>query len=96
MTRSEVEQHIFDTLGKILVDKSVIQEQPDLPVSQLFLDEADFGNFFADLQTEFNINLPSRIKSDLSHLPESPDYSQLTLQELVTLITEKMKNGKSH
>ncbi|WP_341963059.1 hypothetical protein [Pseudomonas sp. RC10] len=96
MDRSEIQQHIFDTLGKILVDKSIIQEQADPMVSELFLDEEDFGNFFEDLQTDFNITLPSRVKSELSHLPENPDYSQLTLQGLVDLILVQMKNRKPH
>ncbi|MFJ5296938.1 hypothetical protein ACIQAL_10465 [Pseudomonas sp. NPDC088368] len=93
MTRSEVEQHIFDTLGKILVDKSVIQEQPAPLMSELFLDDEDFNTFFTDLHTDFDINLPSQIKSDLSHLPDNSDYRQLTLQGLVDLILVKMEDG---
>ncbi|MGH8416819.1 MAG: hypothetical protein ACRER8_05940 [Pseudomonas sp.] len=95
MDRREIQQHIFDTLGKILVDKSVIQEQDDVKVSELFMDEEDFADFFADLQSGFNIALPNDVKSDLSHLPEKPYYNQLTLQGLVDLILVQMKNRKS-
>ncbi|WP_296183357.1 hypothetical protein [Pseudomonas sp. UBA1879] len=95
MDRSEMEQHIFDTLGKILVDKSIIQEKADPLMSELVLEPEDFDDFFAELQSYFGITLPTRIKTDLSHLPDSQDYSQLTLQGLVDVILIEMNNKKS-
>jgi hypothetical protein len=96
MNRTEVKQHVIDTLGKILVDKSLIQEKDDAMLSELVLDEDDFTEFFTSLQTDFNIVLPHRIKSDISHLPEHSAYSQLTLQGLVDLILTQMKGRKNH
>lgn len=95
MDRREIKQHILDTLGKILVDKSVIQDQEDAMLSELFLDEDDFAVFFSHLQSDFDIALPHRIKSELAHLQQSPDYHQLTLQGLVDLILVQMK-GRTH
>ncbi|WP_296255346.1 MULTISPECIES: hypothetical protein [unclassified Pseudomonas] len=96
MDRNEIQQHVIDELGKILVDKSVIQEQDDVMVRELFLDSDDFAVFFADLQSDFDIALPNRIKTDLSHMPDNPDYSQLTLGGLVDLILVQMKTRKHH
>jgi hypothetical protein len=96
MERADVKQHVIDTLGKILVDKSLIQEKDDAMLSELVLDEDDFAEFFASLQSDFNIVLPNRIKSDISHIPEHSSYSQLTLQGLVDLILVQMKNRKHH
>jgi len=96
MNRAEVKQHVIDTIGKILVDKSLIQEKDDAMLSELVLDEDDFDTFFAELQREFDITLPPRIKKDIAHLPEDPTYSQLTLQGLVDLILTQMKGSKNH
>jgi hypothetical protein len=95
MNRTEVKQHVIDTLGKILVDKSLFQEKEDALLSELVLDEQDFSDFFTILQADLKIVLPNRIKSDISHLPEHSAYSQLTLQGLVDLILIQMK-GKKH
>ncbi|MFK3974567.1 hypothetical protein ACI2KS_27980 [Pseudomonas sp. NPDC087358] len=94
MDHSDIKQHVIDALGKILVDKSLIQERDDALLSELVLDEEDFADFFASLQEDFDIVLPQRMKSEISHLPENPDYSQLTLEGLSTLIQEKMKSRK--
>lgn len=91
MDRTEIKQHVIDTLGKILVDKSLIQEKDDALLAELVLDEDDFEEFFKNLQDDFDIVLPSRIKADISHLPEHSSYSQLTLQGLVDLILVRMK-----
>jgi hypothetical protein len=96
MNRAEVKQHVIDTLGKILVDKSLIQQEDDALLSKLVLDEEDFDRFFDELQCEFNITLPPRIKKNIAHLPEDPTYSQLTLQGLVDLILTQMKGSKNH
>lgn len=94
MNPTEVKQHVLDTLGKILVDKSLIQREDDAKLSEFELDEADFNSFFAELQSDFNIVLPHRIKSEISHLWEHPDYRQLTLQGLIDLILKEMKDKK--
>ncbi|WP_110949034.1 hypothetical protein [Pseudomonas bohemica] len=94
MDRKEIQQHVIDELGKILVDKSPFQENEDVMMSNLFLEEEDFSDFFADLQSDFNITLPNRIKTELSHLPDNPDYRQLTLDGLVDLILVQMTSRK--
>ena len=43
MDRHEIQQHVFDTLGIILVDKDPIQD--DALLTQLELDEEDFREF---------------------------------------------------
>jgi len=94
MERTEIKQHVIDALGKILVDKSLIQEKDDALLTELVLDEDDFEEFFKSLQDDFDIVLPSRVKADISHIPEHSTYSQLTLQGLVDLILIQMKDKK--
>lgn len=96
MNHAEVKQHVIDTLGKILVDKSLIQEEDDALLTELVLDEDDYKEFFSTLQTDFNIELPQQIKSDISRLPDHATYHQLTLQGLVDLIFTHMKRKKNH
>jgi hypothetical protein len=96
MTRSEVKQCVINSLGKILVDKSLIQEKDDATLAELVMDEDDFAEFFRSLQTEFDIDLPHRIKADISHPMEHTLYSHLTLQGLVDLILVQMKNRKTN
>lgn len=93
MDRAEINQHVIDTLGKILVDKTLIQEKEDAMLSELVLDEDDFEEFFTELQSDFKIVLPTTVKSDISHLLEKPDYRQLTLQGLVDVILTQMKSA---
>ncbi|MFK3799367.1 MULTISPECIES: hypothetical protein [unclassified Pseudomonas] len=94
MDRREIQQHVFDTLGIILVDKDPIQD--DALLADLELDEEDFAEFFSHLQAEFGIVMPGKVKSQISHLPEHSPYRQLTLQGLVDLILVQMKGRKSH
>ncbi|WP_062380105.1 hypothetical protein [Pseudomonas abietaniphila] len=89
MDRNEVKQHVIDTLGKILVDKSLIQEKDDALLSELELDEQDFQEFFTTLQTDFKIVLPNSVRSDITHFSDSAN-SQLTLQGLIDLIQKAM------
>lgn len=86
MDRSEIEQHVLDALGKILVDKSLIQEKDNAALSELVLDEEDYARLFAELSTDFNIVPTPQTVSDISHLPEHPELSQMTLIELVDKI----------
>ena len=94
MNRREIQQHIFDTLGTILVDKDPIKE--DALLTGLALDTADFGTFFSTLQADFGIVVPSDIKSEISQLTDKSPYQQLTLEGLVDLILVHMKSGKAH
>lgn len=94
MDRREIQQHVFDTLGIILVDKDPIQD--DALLADLELDEEDFAEFFNHLQAEFGIVMPGKVKSQISHIPGNSPYQQLTLQGLVDLILVQMKNRKAH
>ncbi|HEX8589502.1 hypothetical protein [Pseudomonas sp.] len=95
MKRSEVRQHVIDTIGMILVDKTLIQEADDVLLDALELDEADFKEFFSILQSDFGIVLPNRIKTDISAMSAHSPYGQLTLQGLIDLILVE-KRGKTH
>ena len=94
MDRHEIQQHVFDTLGIILVDKDPIQD--DALLTQLELDEEDFREFFSHLQLEFGIVVPDKIRTEISQLPGPSPYQQLTLQGLVDLILVQMKSRKQH
>jgi len=94
MDRHQIQQHVFDTLGIILVDKDPIQD--DALLTDLELDEEDFSEFFSHLQSEFGIVVPGKIKSQISHLPGPSPYQQLTLKGLVDLILVQMKGRKQH
>ncbi|WP_268797352.1 hypothetical protein [Pseudomonas huanghezhanensis] len=92
MERPEIYQHVIDALGRILVDKDPIRD--DALITELFLDTQDFEQFFSDLQTDFGIALPLRIKSELSDLPDSADYHQMTLDGFVDVIAKEMKEKR--
>jgi hypothetical protein len=94
MDRREIKQHVFDTLGIILIEKAPIQD--DTLLAELLLDEEDFAEFFTRLKSEFGIDVPAKVRHDLSH-PDTPaPYQQLTLQGLVDLILVQMKGRKHH
>jgi len=96
MDRTEIKQHVIDALGKILVDKSPIQEKDDALLSELKLDEDDFDAFFAALEADFKIKLPDRTKTHIAHSLEPASQVQLTLDDLVDLILTQMKSGRNH
>lgn len=96
MKRSEVRQHVIDTIGKILVDKTLIQEEDDVMLSALELDEEDFREFFSILQSDFGIVLPNQIKADIAGMSAQSPYGQLTLQGLVDQILVEKRRRTHH
>lgn len=90
MDRREIQQHVFDTLGIILVDKDPIQD--DALLADLVLDEEDFAELFSHLQAEFGIVVPGKVRSQISHTPGQ----LLTLQGLVDRILIEMKGKRPH
>jgi hypothetical protein len=96
MKRTEVRQHVIDTIGKILVDKSLIQGQDDVMLSELELDEADFKEFFWILHNDFGIHLAPRIKADIAAASVHSPFGQLTLQGLIDLILIEQKQRSHH
>ena len=96
MKRNDVRQHVIDTIGKILVDKTLIQEEDDVMLNALELDEADFKEFFSILQSDFGIVLPNQIKTDIACMSAHSPYGQLTLQGLVDLILVEKKRRTHH
>lgn len=96
MKRDDVRQHVIDTIGKILVDKTLIQEEDDVRLSALELDEEDFREFFSILQSDFGIVLPSQVKADIAGMSAHSPNGKLTLQGLVNLILDEKKRRTHH
>lgn len=90
MDRPEIYQHVIDALGKILVDKDPIRD--DALMADLILDKQDFDQFFSDLQSDFGIVMPPRLKAELSQLPDNDEHHQLTLNGFVDVIAAEMKD----
>lgn len=90
MDRPEIYQHVIDALGKILVDKDPIRD--DALMTDLILDKQDFDQFFSDLQSDFGIIMPPRVKSELSELPDREDHRDLTLEGFVDVIASEMRD----
>ncbi|HEX8541887.1 MAG TPA: hypothetical protein VF671_09305 [Pseudomonas sp.] len=79
MNRSEIQQHVFDTIGIILVDKSEIHE--DSSFKDLMLDEDDVNELFKQLQDDYGFEFPAAVKLRAVEKPE-----ELILPMLVDLI----------
>ncbi|HEY0289026.1 MAG TPA: hypothetical protein VGC62_18780 [Pseudomonas sp.] len=94
MDRPKIYQHVIDALGKILIDKDPIRD--DALIADLILDKQDFEQFFSDLQADFGIVIPPRLKNELSDLPDNSIYRELTLEGLVDVIAGQMKDKKQH
>lgn len=91
MDRREIQQHVFDALGTILIDKEPIQSTALL--SSLVLDVDDLAKFFETLENDHRIDIPLPIRHDLAETFNTSSYSQLTLEGLVDLILFHMKSG---
>ncbi|WP_426111798.1 hypothetical protein [Pseudomonas sp. DSP3-2-2] len=79
MNRNEIQQHVFDTIGIILVDKSEIHE--DSSFKDLMLDEDDVNELFKQLQDDYGFEFPAAVKLRAVEKPE-----ELILPMLVDLI----------
>jgi acyl carrier protein len=79
MNRQDIQQHVFDTIGIILVDKSEIHE--DSSFRDLRLDEDDVNELFTQLQNDYGFEFPAAVKTRAVEKPE-----ELILPMLVDLI----------
>ena len=85
MERREIQQRVYDTLGVILVDKTEIREEATL--KDLALEDFEIEDFLDQLEYDFDIIFPTRIKDRISKVPE-----HLTLQILVDVILVLREN----
>lgn len=89
MNRQEIQQHIYDTLGVILIDKTEIRE--DATLQELVMDESDMLEFFMHLQSDHGIILSPQFKSQVAQ-----PTRRLTVHELVDLISRQLRGRKPH
>jgi hypothetical protein len=89
MENSDIRDHVFDALGKILVDKELIEDHTLF--SDLRLDKDDLDEFFTDLRVTYGIGAPISLKSDLL---EDSGPRTLTVDDLVNRIAAHMKDKK--
>jgi len=79
MERLEIQQRIHNILGVMLVDKTEIRE--DATLKDLALEDFEIEDLLDQLEFEFGIIFPIRIKDRIYKAPE-----HLTLQILVDVI----------
>lgn len=79
MKRLDIQQRLYNTLGVLLVDKSEIREYATL--KDLALEDFEIEDLLDQLEFEFDILFPTRIKDRIYKVPE-----HLTLQMLVDVI----------
>ncbi|KPB18634.1 hypothetical protein [Pseudomonas amygdali] len=97
MNREEIKQKVFDALGIILVDKSMIHE--DATFIDLAFEDDDIECLFAALGEVFNFAFPDQIKEQAITKPE--DFSLHMIIELILLMGNegnktKVKPGHRH
>ncbi|EPJ89942.1 MULTISPECIES: hypothetical protein [Pseudomonas] len=79
MKRSEIQQHVFDAIGIILVDKSEIHENSSF--KDLMLDEDDVNELFDQLQSDYGVEFPAIQRAKAINRPE--DFTLTELTELI-------------
>ncbi|MGV8862643.1 MAG: hypothetical protein ACOH2O_07105 [Pseudomonas sp.] len=79
MERPDIQQRVYNTLGVMLIDKSEIRENATL--RDLALDDLEVEDLLDQLEFDFDIIFPARIKDRIYKVPE-----HLTLQILVDVI----------
>ncbi|MCJ2371627.1 hypothetical protein [Pseudomonas sp. RGM 3321] len=82
MNREEIKQKVFDALGIILVDKSMIHEGATF--IDLALEDDDIECLFAALEDVFSFAFPDQIKEQAITKPE--DFSLHMIVELILLM----------
>ena len=100
MDKDEVRQHVDDALGKILVDKTLIQEDGDPQLTEFMLEKDDVVDFLDALRSDSNIPLPKDslnefleafgVQENVDEYHAEPQ-STLTAEGLVELIVKKIK-----
>ncbi len=82
MNREAIKQKVFDALGIILVDKSVIDEGATF--SELFLEDDDVENLFTSLEEAFGLTFPRPIKQHA--IDNAREFSLHMIVELVVMM----------
>ncbi|NAT15499.1 hypothetical protein ALQ07_00317 [Pseudomonas syringae pv. actinidiae] len=92
MNREAIKQKVFDALGIILVDKSVINE--DATFSELFLEDEDVESLFTSLEEAFGLTFPGSIKQQA--IDNAREFSLHMIVELVVMMGKETlsKEGK--
>ncbi|MDB6047293.1 MAG: hypothetical protein JWR17_39 [Pseudomonas sp.] len=85
MERLDVQQRLYNTLGVMLIDKAEIKE--DATLRDLALDDLEIEALLDQLEFEFDIVFPIRIRKRIYKAPE-----HLTLQILVDVILVLIEN----
>ena len=88
MERLEIQQRLHNALGVMLIDKAEIRE--DATLKDLALDDSEIDELLDQLEFEFGIVFPTRIKNRIYKAPE-----HLTLQILVDVTLVLMENDES-
>lgn len=79
MNREDIQQHVFNAIGMILVDKSEIHENSSF--EDLKLDDADVHSLFDQLEAHYRFEFPDAVKTRAVKKPE-----ELILAMVVDLI----------
>jgi len=85
MARLDIQQRLHNTLGVMLIDKAEIRENATL--RDLALDDLEIEALLDQLEFEFDIVFPFRIRNRIYKAPE-----HLTLQILVDVILVLIEN----
>ncbi|WP_297845521.1 hypothetical protein [Pseudomonas sp.] len=88
MERLDIQQRLHNALGVMLIDKAEIRE--DATLKDLALEDSEIDELIDQLEFEFGIVFPTRIKNRIHKAPE-----HLTLQILVDVILVLMENDES-
>ncbi|MEB0042848.1 MULTISPECIES: hypothetical protein [unclassified Pseudomonas] len=85
MERLDIQQQLHNTLGVMLIDKAQIRE--DATLKDLALEAPEIEGLLDQLEFEFGIVFPTRIRDRIHKAPE-----HLTLQILVDVILVLTEN----
>jgi hypothetical protein len=88
MERLDIQQRLHNALGVMLIDKAEIRE--DATLKDLALEDLEIDELIDQLEFEFGIVFPTRIKNRIHKAPE-----HLTLQILVDVILVLLENDES-
>ncbi|WP_457793142.1 hypothetical protein [Pseudomonas syringae] len=88
MNREAIKQKVFDALGIILVDKSVIDEGATF--SELFLEDDDVENLFISLEEAFDLTFPRPIKQQA--IDNASEFSLHMIVELVVMMGKETQS----
>ncbi|HEX8595269.1 MAG TPA: hypothetical protein VF682_18660 [Pseudomonas sp.] len=92
MNRKDIQQHVFDEIGIILVDKSEIRE--DSSFKDLWLDEDDVIELFSRLERDYNLVFPPEVRERAIGHPEELILTMLV--DLILVLRKDSPQGADH